>query len=104
VNTKRPIVEFLAEHLPQFRLVPELRPNLVFQHLQPSGIFHCGAIQRDSASRGLAVGIAATYSPVWRGEPAAPLGVDTALVELRLGSRMVDAMKYWTFYEPTPEG
>jgi hypothetical protein len=104
VNTKRPIVEFIAEHLPEYRFVPELRPNLVFQHLQPSGIYRCIAIQRDSASCGLAVEIAATYSPVWRGEPAVPLGVDTALVNLRLGTRMVDAMKYWTFYEPTPEG
>jgi hypothetical protein len=104
VNTKRPIVEFVAEHLPQYRFVPELRPNLVFQHLQPSGIYRSIAIQRDSASCGLAIEIAATYNPVWRGEPAMPLGLDTALVNLRLGARVVDAMKYWTFYEPTPEG
>lgn len=104
MNTKRPIIEFYVEHLPQYGFVPELRPNLVFQHKQPSGIYRCIAVQRDSASCGLAVQIAATYNPFWRGEPAVPLGVDTALVNLRLGSRLVDAIRYWEFYDPTPEG
>lgn len=82
----------------------ERRPNLVFQHSQPTGIYRCIAVQRDSPSHGLAVQIAATYSPQWRGEPAYPVGIDSGLANLKLRSRTIEAMQYWEFYEPTPDG
>jgi hypothetical protein len=104
VNTKRPIVDFFAEHLPEYRFIPERRPNLVFESPQPSGIYRCIAVQRDAPSHGLAVEIAATYSRRWRGEPAYPIGFDTGLANLRLGSRTIEAMQHWEFYESTPDG
>jgi len=104
MNAKTPIVRFFAECLPEFQFVPDLRPNLIFRQLRPSGIYLNFAVQRDSAAHGLATVIACTYDPNWRGESALPLGISAALVNLRLGSRLIDAMLYWTFYEPTLDG
>jgi hypothetical protein len=104
VNTKHPIVDFFADHLPEYRFIGDRRPNLVFQYSQPSGIYRCIAVQRDSPSHGLAIQIAATYSRHWRGEPAYPIGFDTGLANLKLRSRTIEAMQYWEFYEPTPDG
>ena len=104
MNTKRPIVEFFAQHLPEFQFIGEKRPNLVFQHSQPSGVHRCIALQRDGASHGLAVQVAATYNAQWRGESAYPLGIDTGLTNLRLRTNALDLMQQWHFYEPTPTG
>ena len=104
MNTKRPIVEFFGEHLPDYQFIGEKRPNLVFEHVQPSGIYRAIAIQRDSPSHGLAVQVAATYSSHWRGEPAYPLGIDTGLANLRLRNDCIDAMQHWHFYEATFPG
>jgi hypothetical protein len=104
VNTKRPIVGFLAERLPAYRFMSERRPNLVFQSAQQNGIYRCIAIQRDSASHGLAVQLAATYNPRWRGEPAYPIGFDTGLANLKHHSQVIEAIKHWEFYEPTLTG
>jgi hypothetical protein len=104
MNTKRPIVDFFAGHLPAYRFVGERRPNLVFQCRLPNGIFRMMAIQRDSRSRGLSVELAATYNPKWSGEPAVPLGISAGLANLRLKNMMIEAMEHWHFYEPTAEG
>jgi hypothetical protein len=104
MNTKRPILDFFAERLPEYRFMGERRPNLVFQCQLPSGIFRMIAMQRDSPSHGLAVELAATYNPKWRGEPALPLGVSAGLANLRLKNMMIDVMEHWFFYEPTPDG
>jgi hypothetical protein len=104
VKTKRPIVELFGQHLPEFQFVGEKRPNLVFQHLQPNGIYRCIGVQRDGPSHGLAVQVAATYNAHWRGEPAYPLGIDTGLTNLRLRTDTFDVMQHWHFYEPTPAG
>jgi hypothetical protein len=104
MNTKRPIIDFFAEHLPEYRFVGERRPNLVFQCRLPSDIFRMIAVQRDSRSNGLAVELAATYNPKWSGEPAIPLGVSAGLANLRLKNMMIEVMEHWNFYEPTPEG
>jgi hypothetical protein len=104
MNTKRSVVEFFAQHLAAFRFIGEKRPNLVFQHSQPSGIYRGIAVQRDGPSHGLAVQVAATYSAYWRGEPAYPLGIDTGLANLRLRNEWIDAMQHWQFYAPTPAG
>ena len=104
VNTKTPIIRFLAENLPEFLFDEQSRPNLVFRHRLPNGLFQCIAVQRDSKSHGLAPNLAVTYSRVWRGEPAVPLGIDRGFPQLRKKSRIVPAMDYWYFYDPTPAG
>ncbi len=104
MNTKRPIVDFFAERLPDYCFVGERRPNLVFQCRLSNGIFRMIAMQRDSRSHGLAVELAATYNPRWSGEPALPLGVSAGLANLRLKDMMIEVMEHWFFYEPTPEG
>jgi hypothetical protein len=104
VNTKRPIIQFFAQHLPDYRFNAEKRPNLVFERFQPNGIYRCISVQRDGPSCGLCIVVAATYSACWRGEPAYPLGIDTGLANLRLGSEAIDVMQHWHFYEPTPGG
>jgi hypothetical protein len=104
MNTKRPIVDFIAQQLPDFHFVGERRPNLLFRWRLPSGIYRMIAIQRDPPSNGLAIELAVTYNPNWRGEPAAPLGLSTGLANLRLKSRMIEAIQHWFFYEPSVEG
>ena len=104
MNTKRPIIDFFAERLPEYRFVAERRPNLLFQCQLPTGIFRMIAVKRDSPSCGLSVQVAATYDPRWSGEPAQPLGVDAGLASLRLKSMVIEAMEHWNFYEPTPDG
>lgn len=104
VNTKTPIIRFLAEKLPDFLFDEQSRPNLVFRHCQPNGLLQCVAVQRDSKSHGLAPNLAVTYSPFWRGEPAVPLGIDRGFPQLRQKNRVVPAMDYWYFYDPTPAG
>jgi hypothetical protein len=104
MNTKRPIIVFFAERLPEYRFIGERRPNLVFQCRSPNGILRMIAMQRDSPSHGLAVEIAATYNPRWSGEPALPLGVSAGLANLRLKNMMIEVMEHWFFYKPTPEG
>jgi hypothetical protein len=104
MNTKRPIIDFFAERLPEYRFTGERQPNLVFQYQLPNGIFRMIAMQRDSPSHGLAVELAATYNPRWSGEPALPLGVSVGLANLRLKNMMIELMEHWFFYEPTPEG
>lgn len=104
MNTKTPIIRFFTEKLPEFVFDEQSRPNLVFRHRLPNGLFQCIAIQRDSKSNGLAPNLAVTYSPVWRGEPAVPLGIDRGFPQLRQKNRMVPAMDYWYFYDPTPTG
>src|SRR5262249_18453449 len=60
--------------------------------------------QRDSKSNALAPNLAVTYSPSWRGEPAAPLGIDRGFPQLRRNQRVVEAIEFWYFYEANPEG
>jgi hypothetical protein len=104
MNTKHPVIDFFAEHLPEYCFVAERRPNLVFQCRLPNGIFRMIAVQRDSRSNGLAVELASTYNSRWSGEPAVPLGVSAGLANLRLNNMMIEVMEHWSFYEPTPEG
>lgn len=104
MSTKRPILDYFAEHLPGYRFIGERRPILAFQCPLPNGIFRMIAIQRDSRSHGLRVELAATYNPKWCGEAAIPLGISAGLANLRLGSMMIDVTEHWNFYEPTPEG
>jgi hypothetical protein len=81
--------------------IGENRPNLLFQQLRSSGIYGYIAIQRDEISHGIAVQLSSTYNPYWKGEPAAPLGVDTGLSNLRLQTDTLDVIQHWHFYEPT---
>jgi hypothetical protein len=104
VNTKTPIIGFFADNLSAFLFDKQSRPNLVFRHRLPNGLFQCIAVQRDSKSNGLAPNLAVTYSSLWRGEPAVPLGIDRGFPQLRQKRQMVPAMDYWYFYEPTPAG
>jgi hypothetical protein len=104
VNTKRLIVDFLADRLPEHRFMGERKPNLVFQYAQQNAIYRCIAIQRDSASHGLSVQLAATYNPRWRGEPAYPIGFDTGLANLKHRNHVIEAIKHWESYEPTLTG
>jgi hypothetical protein len=104
MNTKRPIIDFFADRLPEYRFTSERRPNLLFQYRLPNGIFRMIAVQRDSPSNGLAVELAATYNPRWRGEPALALGVSAGLANLRLKSMTIEVLEHWFFYQPTPEG
>lgn len=107
MNTKRPIREFFEQHFPQYRFVPELRPNLIFRQSQASGIYRCISIQRDSeycGHCGLTTDIAATYDPNWRGGSAMPTGNCRSLAELRAGKTCLEVEKYWIKYKPTPDG
>ena len=104
MNSKRPIVEFFAQHLPEFQFVGEKRSLLTFQRLQATGNFRCIGVQRDGASHGLTIQIAATYSACWPGECAYSLGIDTGLANLRLRNDCIEVMQHWHFYDPTPAG
>ena len=104
MNTKTPIVRLFAEKLPETAFDPQSRPNLLFRNRLPNNLYQCLAIQRDSKSNGLAPNLAVTYSPVWRGEPAAPLGIDRGFPQLRQNSRLVEAIDYWYFHERTGNG
>jgi hypothetical protein len=107
MNTKLPIIEFFAEHLPQYTFVPGLggRSSLMFRLPQPNGIYRYIAICRQPAPYSILTdAIAATYHPAWRGESAMPIGISISLAELRAGKRCLEAEKYWTSYKPTLEG
>src|SRR5438128_1716540 len=104
MNTKTPIYEFFADKLPDYVFDPGSRPNLMFRRRLPDRIYECVAIQRDSKSNGLAPNLAVTYSPFWRGEPAKPLGIDRGFPQLRRHERLVEAIGYWYFYQPSSEG
>jgi hypothetical protein len=104
MNTKTPILGFFEEKLVEYVFDSASRPNLVFRRCLPGRIYECIAIQRDSKSNALAPNLAVTYSPSWRGEPAAPLGIDRGFPQLRRNQPLVEAIEYWYFYEPNPEG
>jgi hypothetical protein len=104
MNTKTPILRFFAQNLSEFVFDAQSRPNLLFRRRLPNRLFQCIAIQRDSKSNGLAPNLAVTYSPVWQGEPAVPLGIDRGFPQLRQNCRLVEAIEYWYFYQPTPDG
>jgi hypothetical protein len=104
MNAKTPIIRFFADNLPEFLFDGERLPNLLFRRRLPNRLFQCIAVQRDTKSNGLAPNLAVTYSPVWCGEPAAPLGIDRGFPQLRQKKLMVQAMDYWYFYDPTPAG
>lgn len=105
MQTKKPIISFFAEHFPQFVFHKESRPNLIFREEQTKKIYRYILIQRDGASNGLFVSVAATYDPEWVGHPWLwPLGKDAYLFELKMGTRAIDLLKFWSFYAPTPEG
>lgn len=107
MNTKRPILEFFAEHLPQYTFIPGLgdRWSLMFRLSQPNGIYRYVVICRQPAPYSILTdAIAATYHPAWRGGSAMPIGISISLAELRAGKRCLEAEKYWTSYKPTPEG
>lgn len=104
MNTKTPIRQFFERKLPEYVFDPNSRPNLLFRRRLPCGLYECVAIQRDSKSNALAPNLAVTYSPVWRGEPAVPLGVDRGFPQLRQNKRLVEPVDYWYFYQPNSEG
>ncbi len=104
MNTKRPILDFFQEHFAEYSFSAERRPNLLFKKREQTAIYHCIALQRDNKSCGLAVEIAATYNPLWRGESAPPLGISSGLANLRLQQSSIEIMQHWRFYEPTAEG
>ncbi len=104
MQTKKPIVDFFAEHLSEYSFVPELRPCLIFRQSQLNGIFRSLAVQRDSNSNGLAIAIASTYDPVWQGGTAFRTGQDTLLPDLRLSARFLSDVQHWYFYKPTLDG
>ncbi|HVN41936.1 MAG TPA: hypothetical protein VMT50_04070 [Steroidobacteraceae bacterium] len=104
MQTKRPIVEFFAERFPAFRFIGEWRPILVFRGDAVDELFRAIALQRDGPSCGLATQLGVSYKPSWRGEPAKPMGLDTGLEHLRLGSRLVPIEEAWFHYEATREG
>lgn len=104
MNTKSPIRRFFERKLPEYIFDPHSCPNLVFRRRLPSGLYECVALQRDSKSNAIAPNLAVTYSPVWRGEPANPLGVDRGFPQLRQNKRLVKAIDYWYFYQSKSEG
>lgn len=104
MNTKTPILQFFAENLSEYVFDFQSRPNLLFRRLLPGRLYECIAIQRDSNSNGLAPNLAVTYSPLWQGEPAVPLGIDRGFPQLRQNERLVQAIDYWYFYQPSTEG
>jgi hypothetical protein len=104
MNTKTPIVHFFQKKLSGFSFDATSRQNLLFRNRLSNGLHQCIAIQRDSKSNGLAPNLAITYNPFWRGEPAKPLGLDAGFPQLRQKNRIVSAIDYWYFYEPTPIG
>ena len=79
-------------------------PTWVFRHRLPNGLFQCIAVQRDFKSHGMAPNLAVTYSPVWRGESAVPLGIDRGFPNFARRNKWFRRSDYWYLYDPTPAG
>ena len=103
LNSKTPIVRFMAEHLPGYAFDPVASPNLVFREPQGDGLFRCVAIGRSTAPYGIYPNFAVTYNRSWGGEPASPLGREAGIANLRLDSRAVPAGDQWITFEPNAE-
>ncbi len=104
LNTKTPIVRFMAEYLSEFKFDTVSKPNLVFREPQATGLFRCIAIGRSSNPYGIYPNFAVTYNRGWGGGPASPLGRDAGIANLKLDSHAVPASDQWITFEPNSEG